>query len=477
MRESPHLLDVTQRSSELVDHLFRSRAGQMVAHFTRLLGPERIDLAEEVVQEALLRALQNWPYSGIPENPAGWLFQVARNSMRDAIRHREVVDRKSDEVALNEGLARCFLPQAERSIGLPGEPGFEGQLRDDELRMVLMCCHPALPRDARVALSLKTVGGFNTREIAKAFLSEEATIAQRLVRAKRQILDDGIDLSMPVGNELDLRIDSVLEVIYLMFNEGYAAQSGQDLVRADLCGEALRLARLLASSSVGTPEVHALVALVSLQSARFPARVDEAGELVLLEDQDRSTWDQILIALGFRHLALSAAGPRVSPYHLQAAIAATHAGATSSAETDWIAILDLYDQLMELTPSPVIALNRIVAVAKVRGTKRALAELGSLADVPSLQRYYLTSAVEGRLLLDSGDARGAGRSFRRSLELPCSDPERRFLERKLAECEAVSNITSKAIPTESAINTSRSGSASPSRLKMGSGSCESSDSS
>jgi len=285
--------------------------------------------------------------------------------------------------------------------------------------MLLMCCHPRLPRDGRVALSLKTVGGFSTREIAKAFLSEEATVAQRLVRAKRQIRDEDIGFDLPTGKELAARLDSALEVIYLMFNEGYVAQSGQDLVRQDLCGEALRLARLLAASSVGTPRVHALVALMAFQAARLGARIDPAGELALLEDQDRTKWDQSLLALGFHHFGLSAEGPQISPYHLQAAIAAVHARAPSSSKTDWEMILDLYDQLMEISPSPIVALNRVVAVSKVRGIQPALLELRSLAAEPSLQTYYLLPAAEGRLRLESGDRPGAARCFRASLDLPC----------------------------------------------------------
>jgi RNA polymerase sigma-70 factor (ECF subfamily) len=424
-----------QKSSELVDHLFRSRAGQMVAYFARLLGPDHLDLAEEVVQEALLRALQKWPYSGIPENPAGWLFQVARNAALDAVRHRQLADRKTTEIVANDAPAAGGTALlGSNQLPLPGNAAFEEQLRDDELRMVLMCCHPALPQDARVALSLKTVGGFSTREIARAFLSQEATIAQRLVRAKRQIREDGIGLDLPAGKELALRVESALEVIYLMFNEGYVAQSGEDLIRVDLCGEALRLGRLLASSSVSNPQVHAVVALIAFQAARLAARVDASGELVLLEDQDRSSWDQKLIALGFHHFSLSAEGPRISAYHVQAAIAAAHAGAASAAETDWKAILDLYDQLLELNPSPVVALNRVVAVSKVKGPEEALSELRSLMYDASLQNYYLLPAVRGRLLLEIGDLKAAGESFREAMERPCSEPEKRFLERKLALC-------------------------------------------
>jgi RNA polymerase sigma-70 factor, ECF subfamily len=415
-------------SGRLVDHLFRSRSGQLVAYLTRLLGPENIDLAEEAVQESLLKALQTWPYSGIPDNPSGWLFRVARNAALDVIRHRKLVDQKAASVAAWE-----IAKSASRATA-GGDADFEEQLRDDELRMVLMCCHPALPRDARVALSLKTVGGFSTREITKALLSEETAVAQRLVRAKRQIRQDNIKFDVPKGNELALRLDSALEVIYLMFNEGYAAQSGQELIRHELCGEALRIAKLLAASSVATPQTHALVALLAFQTARLAARVDAHGELVLLEDQDRNLWDTSMVVLGFHHFTISAEGPQLSAYHLQAAIAAVHALANSQRDTDWEMILDLYDQLMEVSPSPVAALNRAVAVAKVNGAEQALADLTELRMEPSLKNYYLLPAVEGRLRMDLGDLSAAALCFRRALKLPCSEPEKRFLERKLKEC-------------------------------------------
>ena len=414
---------------ELVDHLFRNRAGQMVAYLTRLLGPEHLDTAEEVVQEALLKALQTWPYSGTPENPAGWLFRVARNRAFDVLKHEKLVCQKSVELGI--------LVESAGAPGLPGDPEFEEQLRDDELRMLLMCCHPAISRDARLALSLKTVGGFSTREIARAFLSEEAVILQRLLRAKRQIRNDGIGLELPRGEALAQRLDSVLEAIYLMFNEGYATHSGAELTRQELCGEALRLAQLLADSSVSTPACHALVALLAFQAARLPARVDGRGELVLLEDQDRDLWNRELLAVGFLHMSLCAEGVEVSPFHLQAAIAALHASAESDTETDWVKMLDLYDQLMEISPSPVVALNRAVVVAKVKGASEGLEELRLLADERSLQNYYLLPAVEASLLLQIGDKDGAARVFREALRRPCSEPEKRLLIQRWAQCELI----------------------------------------
>ncbi len=409
----------------LLEHLFRYQAGRMVAYFTRLFGPAHLDLAEETVQDAMLRALQTWPYQGMPENPAAWLFRVARNSAIDAIRSNRALagDRALAEIAQRESLPA-------------GDALIEEQLRDDELSMIFMCCHPEISREASVALSLKTVGGFSVREIARAFLADEATVAQRLVRAKRQIRERGLSLEMPRGDELNRRLDSVLEAIYLIFNEGYSAHEGQDLIRQDLCAEALRLGRLVASSSIVTPKVHALVAMMALQAARLPARVDEAGDLVLLESQDRNRWDRALIGLGFHHFDLSIAGDEVTEYHAQAAIAATHARAGDSESIEWPWILEFYDQLLAINPSPVVALNRAVAVAKVHGAERALAEVERLEQEQKLRDYYLLLAVRGHLLLELGRSAEAAGNFQAALELPCSEPERRFLRRKLDACQA-----------------------------------------
>jgi RNA polymerase sigma-70 factor (ECF subfamily) len=398
----------------------------MVAHFVRLLGPAHLDLAEEAVQEAMLRALLTWPYSGVPQNAAAWLFRVAHNAAIDAIRRTQVAAEKSEALA-----AELYGFEA-----APESPDLEEQLRDDELRMIIMCCHPEIPPEAAVALSLKTVGGFSVREIARAFLADDAAIAQRLVRAKRQIRERRLTLEVPRGAELERRLDSLIEVIYFMFNEGYTAHEGEDLIRQDLCEEALRLGSLVASSSIAAPRVHALVALMAFQAARLPTRTDEAGDLVLLESQDRSRWDGRLIALGFHHLERSMGGDAVSPYHMEAAIAATHARAADAASTDWALILEFYDRLLAINPSPVVALNRAVAVSKVRGPEEALAVVEPLAGNRKLHDYYLLLAVRGHLLLELGRREEAAASFREALARRCSVPERRFLNRKLAECEA-----------------------------------------
>lgn len=370
----------------------------------------------------MLRALQTWPYQGQPENAIAWLFRVARNAAFDKLRHERLIGGRAAEIL--------------RSIHNDfDDSSFEKQLRDDELSMIFMCCHPGISRDSSVALSLKAVGGFNVREIARAFLVDERTIAQRLVRAKRKIASREITLEMPSGEELKRRLHTVMEVIYLIFNEGYSAHEGDDLIRRDLCGEALRLCKLVVSSDFATPCVHALLALMALQAARSNARLDGAGDLILLEDQDHSRWDHELIAFGFHHFDLAIAGTENSEYHLQAAIAVTHARANSTHAIEWDTILRLYDQLLALNASPVIALNRAVALSRVHGPEAALLAIEPLTHDPQLQTYYLLVATRGHLLLALGRAAEAAVCIRTALGCTCSEPERRFLRATLLECE------------------------------------------
>lgn len=414
----------------LVDHLFRHQAGRMIATLVRVFGPRHIDLAEEVVQDALLKALQLWSYRGVPDNPSAWLIQVAKNRALDLLRREASLQQKSEE------LARAFAAQ-EKLANRRNESAPSGEMLpeilDDTLAMVFMACHPSLAREARVALTLKTVGGFGAGEIARAFLAKEPTIAQRLVRAKRLIRDEGISFELPSAKEMSARLDSVLEVIYLMFNEGYAAHSGENLVRADLCDEAIRLCSLLAlHPATNLPKSHALLSLMLFQAARLETRLGEGGELSLLSEQDRSRWDRRLIALGFHHFDRSAAGQEFSEYHLQAAIASCHAAATRYELTNWEQIVRIYDFLVELNPSPVVALNRAVAIAKHRGAEEGLREVEKIVAHPALQHYYLLPATLGELWQELGETGKAADNFNQALRCPCSEPERRFLQRKLA---------------------------------------------
>ena len=409
-------------SPVLLEHLFRRESGRIVAWLAGLLGSTYLQLAEDAAQEAMLRAVQTWPFQGIPQKPEAWLFRTAHNYAISSVRRSAVFKGKAD------GLVAALETVAQPVLDLDAEQS----LRDDELRMVFMCCHPKLALDAQVTLSLKLVGGFSTEEIARIFFSEPSTIAQRLARAKRLIREQSLTLAMPSRAQLEQRLNSVLRVIYLMFSGGYAAHAGEELIRSDVCLEALRLGRLVASSSMGVPRVDALVALMALQAARLPARTDVAGDLVLLEEQDRKLWDENLIALGFSYFDRSIAGDDISEWHVQAAIAATYASAASSAEIDWVSILEHYDQLMEMTDSPVVALNRAVVVMKVHGAKASLAALTSLEGNNALRKYHLLPAVQGHVLAALGRLDEAKAAFSAALKCDCTLPEKRFLQRQLA---------------------------------------------
>jgi len=402
----------------LVDHLFRRCAGRLVSSLCRALGAHELDLAEEVVQDALLKALRIWPYEGVPRDPEAWIFRVAKNRALDVLRRRARVE----ESVAPERLAHIapFAPRAPEAF-------------DDELAMLLMCCHPALPFDARVALTLRTVGGLSTNEIAAAFLTSRATVQQRIVRAKRAIVERGLALELPADGLSDERRESVLAVLYLMFNEGYAASEGDALVRAELCGEAIRLARILADHpALGSPEVDALLALLLFQASRLPAREEEDGSLVLLADQDRTRWDPALVAEGFHRLERATAADRLTRWHLEAGIASGHAAAPSWEATDWARILDLYDLLTEVAPSPVVALNRAVAVAMARGAEEGLEALDAV-DAATLPGYHLLPAARGHLLALVGRQEEAAVETRRALMACRSRPVRAYLERRIEE--------------------------------------------
>jgi RNA polymerase sigma-70 factor (ECF subfamily) len=418
----------TQQDAHLlVAHLFRHQAGRIVASLARVFGSRHLDLVEDVVQDALVKALQQWPFRGIPENPAGWLTLVARNRALDVLRRDSSLELKVAE------LERALM-QAGAVAGNPSE----GEI-DDQLALILMCAHPALPVEGQVALTLKTACGFSTGEIARAFLTPEATVAQRLVRAKRQIREQGIVIDPPHPTVMPERLEGVLRVIYLLFNEGYAATRGNELVRADLCEEAIRLGSLILHYGPGLPAVHALLALMLLQAARLPARTQDDGTLAILARQDRSLWDQRLIAGGLRHLAGSAAGDTLTVYHLQAEIAAIHATATSDADTDWAGIVVLYDQLFQLEPTPVVALNRAIARSRADGPRAGIRALEEIGAHPALRHYHLWSAVGADMWKQIGDFERAAAAYRTALECPCTEPERRFLESQLQIIETMAN--------------------------------------
>jgi len=412
-----------------VEHLFRHESGKLIATLTRIFGFHNLHLAEDVVQEALVRALKTWPYYGMPDNPAAWLMRTARNLALDVLRREKVFREKEPQItALTED-----RPQnSARPDGLPGED----EIADDTLRLMFACCHPSIPAEAQIALALKTLCGFGTVEIAKAFLMSEATIEKRLTRAKQKLRDGGIPFEIPAGAELSRRLANVSQTLYLLFNEGYKASTGQQLVREELCREAIRLACFLAGHPAGNcPQTHALLALMLLNAARLPARTDDDGGVLLLDAQDRSKWDRRMIARGMFHLAESAAGSGISKYHLEAGIAACHSAAGDYESTDWTQILTLYDRLAALDDSAVVALNRAVAVANVHGPAAGLAAVEAMPNREQLKSYYLLYAVMGELESRRGNFGPAAQSFRRAAELAGQETEQGFLTKRIQECE------------------------------------------
>jgi RNA polymerase sigma factor (sigma-70 family) len=409
-----------------VDHLFRYRAGQMIATLTRIFGIEKLDQVEDAVQEAMIRALRVWPHQGIPDNPLAWLIQVAKNSMFDRLRRDGRMQHAPD--GTKDSIDSLLQFSAET------DAAFANEIRDDQLQMIFTCCHPMIPEDGQIALTLKTMGGFSISEIARAFLSQEPAIAKTLARAKQRLREFNIKLEMPPPNKLPARLESVLKVIYLMFNEGYSALEGEELVRTDLCREAIRLCELLAGHPVtGVPKVHALAALLLFQGARLTARCDAAGELLLLSEQDRSLWDRTMINRGLYRLRESASGDQISDYHLEAEIASCHALAASFTATDWRRVLDCYEELLKRKPSPVVALNRIVALAQVDGAEAGLVELDKLAQDRALRNYYPFYAARGELMREAGNKSEAIDAYQKALSLTSSEPIRRFLMKRIAE--------------------------------------------
>ena len=413
--------------SQLVEHLFRHESAKMVATLTRIFGIEHWNLAEDVVQEALGRALQTWPYRGVPENPSAWIMRASRNLALDVIRREKVFRGKEAEVAR--------LIEAAGSSASGVVIFSENEIADDRLRMMFVCCHPVIPPEAQVALALKTLCGFSVTEISRAFLTSEAAMAKRLTRAKQKIQEEHVPFEIPAGDELTRRLDSVLQSLYLLFNEGYKASGGDKLVREELCHEAIRLTELLAQHRAGNqPPTHALLALMLLNAARNPAREDHQGNLLRLEEQDRTRWDQTMIARGMLRLNQSAAGVEISQYHLEAGIAACHATAIDFQTTDWERILSLYDRLMGVDDSPVIALNRAVALANVHGPQEGLKAVLAIRDRDKLAAYYLFYSVIGELEMRMNNRESATEQFRKAFDLAETKSERAFLLKRLQQC-------------------------------------------
>ncbi|MFD6468169.1 RNA polymerase sigma factor [Streptomyces goshikiensis] len=403
-------------AAQAVETVFRIESARIIAGVARIV--RDIGIAEEIAQDALVAALEQWPESGVPEKPGAWLMATAKHRAVDLVRRKETYARKLAEVG-----------RTLEDVPPPAEPAGPQDIDDDLLRLIFTACHPVLATDARIALTLRLMGGLTTQEIARAFLTSESTVAQRIVRAKRALAKAGVPFEVPYGADRDERLSSVLEVIYLIFNEGYAATAGEDLVRPALCEDALRLARVLAALMPKEPEVHGLAALLEFQASRINARTGPDGEPVLLADQNRSRWNRLLIRRGIEAMGRAGSGP----YSVQAAIAGCHADAVRYEDTDWTTIAALYGRLVQLVPSPVVELNRAVAVSMAQGPQAALAIVDALAQEPALRAYHLLPSVRGDLLRRLGCRAEARAEFERAASLTRNARERALLLGRAAE--------------------------------------------
>jgi RNA polymerase sigma factor (sigma-70 family) len=416
---------------ELNEHLFRRESGRMVAALTRIFGVHNLALAEDVVQDAFCRALEVWKARGLPANPSGWLMATAKNRALDVLRRQRT--------------ARTFAPEIGRLLEsewtiapLVDEAFAAHTIRDEQLRMMFSCCHPRLPEEAQVALVLNILCGFGAGEIASAFLTGRAAVEKRISRGKK-VLAGCRRLFDLADGEFASRLSAVRRALYLLFNEGYHGASAESPIRVELCEEAMRLTALLCGHpAAAAPETSALAALMCLHAARLPARLDPAGDLSPLFDQDRARWDTRLVAQGLALLERSAAGDELTAYHVEAAIAAAHASAASVDQTDWDSIVSLYDRLMAIAPSPVVALNRAIAIAQRAGAERGLEELRVIADRDRLESYPFYPAAMGELELRRGNRAAAGEHFKEALNLARNPAERRFLEKRMRTCENAS---------------------------------------
>ena len=416
----------TTETHRAIEAVWRIESTRVIAGLARIV--RDVGLAEELAQDALVAALEKWPESGIPDKPGAWLMATAKHRALDHFRRNKLLERKHEEIGRE-------LRSQQETVVASFEIPEQGEIEDDLLRLVFISCHPILSTDARVALTLRLLGGLTTTEIARAFLTPEPTIAQRIVRAKRTLSDANVPFEVPAPKERAARLSSVIEVIYLIFNEGYSATSGDDWMRPDLCNDALRLGRMLAELAPNESEVHGLVALMEIQSSRLSARTTSSGEPILLLDQNRALWDQLLIRRGLAALARARQAGPAGPYVLQAAIAACHARTRTAEETDWAQIAELYARLAAIAPSPVVQLNRAVAIAMAQGPAAGLAIVDQLTAEPSLKSYHLLPSVRADLLMKLGRFAEAREEFARAATMTSNARERELLLERAREAD------------------------------------------
>lgn len=406
------------QTSQLVDHFFRTEYGKAVSHLTSRFGSSNLELAEDSVQEALIKAMQTWPYSQIPDNPTGWILRVARNKMIDQLRRNQ----KTSYQEVPEG-----MEESKDDITLDS-------INDDMVRMMFACCHPSLSQEYQIILTLKILGGLSIREISSSLLKKEETVAKGYTRAKKKFKKDEIKLNLPPANEIEKRLDMVLKIIYLLFNEGYKSAEGENLIRKELCEDAIRLSGVLLESEIcNTPSTNALMALMLFHTSRFDARVDQDGNVITLEKQDRTKWNQQLIHQGLIYLDRASTQGQINEYILQAAISAIHCQAATFEQTDWKNILRLYDLQLQLTPSPVVELNRVIALEKVHGPLLAVKEVERLESTQFFEEYYLFYAIKSEMSEKLGNIEEARTALEQAISLTKNDREKAFLSEKLSK--------------------------------------------
>jgi RNA polymerase sigma factor (sigma-70 family) len=417
---------VERTTDPLVEHLFRTEAGKLVATLTRIFGTANIQLAEDVVQETLIAALSHWGVSGVPDNPAGWLMQVAKRKVLNELKRNKRIQRDPHT---------DFVSASSYEID---ELFADGEIRDSQLRMMFTCCHPSLNTESQISLTLKTLCGFGITEVARALLTNEVTINKRLYRAKKTIRESNLPFDIPAGNDLEKRLESVCLTLYLMYNEGYNSSGTESIIKKELCLEAMRLTQLLVDYFKESNKVSALLSLMCFHTARFNARIDDKGAIIIFEHQNRELWNKELIALGVIHLNNASRGEKLSAYHLEAGIAAEHCLAKSFEETDWKSIYNQYELLFKLKPNPLITLNLAIIKSKLDGERESLRMLEKLAKTPELSNYYLLWATQGVFSLKLKEYSKATEYFQKAIGLTNSKTEVDFLERKLREAIAAS---------------------------------------